>query len=74
MSKSLKNFITIDVSRVIMDGCVSEQSIPQDALRDYTPRQLRLAFLLQIWNARMDFKRDLISDVRTKEDTLDVSV
>ena len=55
MSKSLKNFITIE-----------------DALRDYSARQLRLAFMLQPWNAKMDFKRDLISDVKTKEETIDV--
>ena len=55
MSKSLKNFITIE-----------------EALRDYSARQLRLAFMLQNWNARMDFRRDLMQDVRTKEETIDV--
>lgn len=45
----------------------------QEALRDYSARQLRLAFMLQSWNAKMDFKKDLISDVRTKEETFDVS-
>ncbi|KAL1411223.1 cysteinyl-tRNA synthetase [Vanrija albida] len=54
MSKSLKNFISID-----------------DALRDYTARQLRLAFMLQTWNSKMDFKKDLVADVKTKEETLD---
>lgn len=54
MSKSLKNFITID-----------------EALRDYSARQLRLAFMLQPWNAKMDFRRDLIADVKAKEETLD---
>ncbi|WVR05035.1 cysteine-tRNA ligase [Kwoniella sp. DSM 27419] len=54
MSKSLKNFITIE-----------------EALRDYTARRLRLAFMLQSWNAKLDFKKDLIADTRTKEDTLD---
>ncbi|KAK4689957.1 cysteinyl-tRNA synthetase, partial [Tremellales sp. Uapishka_1] len=54
MSKSLKNFITID-----------------EALRDYSARQLRLAFMLQTWNAKMDFKKDAISDVKTKEETFD---
>lgn len=56
MSKSLKNFITID-----------------QALTDYSARQLRLAFMLQSWNAKMDFKSDLISDVKTKEETIEVS-
>ncbi|WVF72463.1 cysteine-tRNA ligase [Kwoniella sp. CBS 6097] len=54
MSKSLKNFITIE-----------------DALRDYTARRLRLAFMLQTWNAKLDFKKDLIADTKTKEETFD---
>ncbi|WVN89023.1 cysteine-tRNA ligase [Cryptococcus depauperatus CBS 7841] len=54
MSKSLKNFITID-----------------EALRDYSARQLRLAFMLQAWNAKLDFKKDLIVDTKTKEETFD---
>ncbi len=45
----------------------------QDALKDYSARQLRLAFMLQTWNSKMDFKRDLIADVKTKEETIDVS-
>ncbi len=28
--------------------------------------------MLQTWNAKMDFKKDLISDVKTKEETFDV--
>lgn len=81
MSKSLKNFITIDVSlssseehslhRLLV--AIPELTYLQDALRDYTARQLRLAFMLQTWNAKMDFKKDLISDVKTKEETFDVS-
>jgi hypothetical protein len=31
-----------------------------------------MAFMLQTWNAKMDFKKDLISDVKTKEETFDV--
>ena len=46
----------------------------QEALETYTPRQLRLSFMLQTWNAKMDFRRDLISDVKTKEETFDVSL
>lgn len=30
--------------------------------------------MLQTWNAKMDFRRDLISDVKTKEETFDVSL
>lgn len=66
MSKSLKNFITIDVS---LSRRISLKS--QDALRDYSARQLRLAFMLQTWNAKMDFRKDLILDVRAKEETID---
>ncbi|GAA5960637.1 hypothetical protein JCM3765_005884 [Sporobolomyces pararoseus] len=53
MSKSLKNFITID-----------------DALEKYTARQLRFAFLLQNWNARLDFKEDSMREVRNAEGVL----
>ncbi|KAF8750887.1 tRNA synthetases class I (C) [Rhizoctonia solani] len=50
MSKSLKNFITVE-----------------DALKMYSSRQLRLAFLAQPWNAKMDFKESLILEVRSQE-------
>jgi len=56
MSKSLKNFITID-----------------DALEKYSARQLRFAFLLQNWNARLDFKEDSMREVRNAEGNLNVS-
>ncbi|KAN0091593.1 tRNA synthetases class I (C) catalytic domain containing protein [Tylopilus felleus] len=53
MSKSLKNFITID-----------------DILEKFTPRQLRLAFLSQLWNAKMDFSDSLMAgEVKTVEAT-----
>lgn len=44
MSKSLKNFITID-----------------EILQKYSARQLRLAFLTQQWNAKMDFSESLMT-------------
>ncbi|KAI0633558.1 tRNA synthetases class I (C) catalytic domain-containing protein [Trametes polyzona] len=44
MSKSLKNFITID-----------------EILQRYTARQLRLAFLTQLWNAKVDFSESLMT-------------
>ncbi|KAG8733370.1 hypothetical protein FRC11_006792 [Ceratobasidium sp. 423] len=50
MSKSLKNFITVE-----------------DALKMYSARQLRLAFLAQPWNAKMDFKESLMLEVRSQE-------
>ncbi|KAH0828153.1 cysteine-tRNA ligase [Lanmaoa asiatica] len=53
MSKSLKNFITID-----------------DILQRFTPRQLRLAFLSQLWNAKVDFSESLMTgEVKTIEST-----
>lgn len=56
MSKSLKNFITID-----------------EALQKSSARQLRLAFLLQPWNARMDYKESGMAEVKSIEGTLNVS-
>ncbi|KAI0645882.1 tRNA synthetases class I (C) catalytic domain-containing protein [Trametes meyenii] len=44
MSKSLKNFITID-----------------EILQRFTARQLRLAFLTQLWNAKVDFSESLMT-------------
>ncbi|KAH9929551.1 tRNA synthetases class I (C) catalytic domain-containing protein [Epithele typhae] len=44
MSKSLKNFITID-----------------EILQKYTARQLRLAFLTQLWNSKVDFSETLMT-------------
>jgi cysteinyl-tRNA synthetase len=55
MSKSLKNFITID-----------------DALNTYSARQLRFAFLLQNWAARLDFKESGMQEVRSAEGLLNV--
>lgn len=53
MSKSLKNFITIE-----------------DALKDFTSRQLRLVFALSYWERPIDFKDSLISEVKSYESTL----
>ncbi|KAH7909293.1 tRNA synthetases class I (C) catalytic domain-containing protein [Hygrophoropsis aurantiaca] len=51
MSKSLKNFITID-----------------EILQRFTARQLRLAFLTQMWNAKVDFSESLMTgEVKTIE-------
>lgn len=55
MSKSLKNFVTID-----------------DALLKYSARQLRFAFLLQTWNAKLDFKDSSMQEVRSAESLLNV--
>ena len=55
MSKSLKNFITIE-----------------DALERNSARQLRFAFLVQTWNAKLDFKESSMQEVRIAETTLNV--
>ncbi|KAM6502102.1 tRNA synthetases class I (C) catalytic domain containing protein [Amanita muscaria] len=54
MSKSLKNFITID-----------------EILQKYSARQLRLAFLTQLWNIKVDFSESLMTgEVRNIEQTI----
>ncbi|KAI0066021.1 cysteinyl-tRNA synthetase [Artomyces pyxidatus] len=54
MSKSLKNFITID-----------------EILAKYSARQLRLAFLTQLWNSKVDFSESLMTgEVKNIEATL----
>ncbi|KAI0001262.1 hypothetical protein BJV74DRAFT_876788 [Russula compacta] len=54
MSKSLKNFITID-----------------EILQKYSARQLRLAFLTQLWNSKMDFSESLMTgEVKNIETTM----
>ncbi|CDZ98038.1 cysteinyl-trna synthetase [Phaffia rhodozyma] len=50
MSKSLKNFITID-----------------EALAKNTARQLRLGFMLQLWNNKMDFKESTMAEAKSVE-------
>lgn len=50
MSKSLKNFITIE-----------------EALSRASARQLRLAFLMQQWNSRMDFNEKDMTEVKAVE-------
>lgn len=55
MSKSLKNFITIE-----------------DALARHSARQLRFAFLLTTWNAKLDFKEASMQEVRGFEAVLNV--
>ncbi|WRT66959.1 cysteine-tRNA ligase [Kwoniella shivajii] len=54
MSKSLKNFITIE-----------------EELSRNTARRLRLAFMLQNWNQKLDYSRGLIADTKAKEETFD---
>ncbi|KAJ7933817.1 tRNA synthetases class I (C) catalytic domain-containing protein [Mycena leptocephala] len=57
MSKSLKNFITID-----------------EILQKYSARQLRLAFLTQLWSTKVDFTDSLMTgEVRSLETTINVT-
>ncbi|CAG8441231.1 7243_t:CDS:10 [Acaulospora colombiana] len=53
MSKSLKNFITI-----------------QEALEKYSPRQIRLFFLLHQWDAKIDFKDSSLVEAKSIETIL----
>ncbi|KAF8499666.1 tRNA synthetases class I (C) catalytic domain-containing protein [Russula emetica] len=54
MSKSLKNFITID-----------------EMLQKHSARQLRLAFLTQLWSSKMDFSESLMTgEVKNIETTM----
>lgn len=47
----------------------------QDILRRFTPRQLRLAFLSQLWNAKVDFSESLMAgEVKTIETAFNVRV
>lgn len=75
MSKSLKNFITIDVSYPTFWHIALSHSSPclQEILQKYTARQLRLAFLTQFWNAKIDFSESLmVGEVRNIEASFNV--
>jgi len=43
----------------------------QDALAMYSARQLRLAFLGQLWSSPMDFKQSTMLEVKARETTID---
>jgi cysteinyl-tRNA synthetase len=58
MSKSLKNFITI------------RQALAGDGCPKFTPRQLRIMFLLGTWDRKMDFQYSALNDVRSFEKTI----
>ena len=44
----------------------------QDALQQYTPRQIRILFLLHNWAAILDYKRDSMEQAIVVETTLKV--
>jgi cysteinyl-tRNA synthetase len=47
----------------------------QEILEKYTPRQLRLAFLTQLWTAKVDFSESLMTgEVRNLEVTINVRI
>ena len=47
----------------------------QEILQKYTARQLRLAFLTQLWNSKVDFSESLMTgEVRGIEITFNVRV
>lgn len=75
MSKSLKNFITIDVcpSPKITHCLLNKLILSQEILQKYTARQLRLSFLTQLWNTKVDFSESLMSgEVKSIETTFNV--
>ncbi len=43
---------------------------PHQALAEYTPRQIRLLFLLQPWDKRIDFSDQTVAEAKAKETTL----
>ncbi len=48
-------------------------ALTQEALRRYTARQLRLAFLVQRWDLKVDFTdSQMTGEIRTMERTFDV--
>ena len=71
MSKSLKNFITIDVRLDIWTSdrphCVS-----QELMHTWSARQIRLSFLGQLWNSRLDWNESLQAEAKAREITFDV--
>lgn len=77
MSKSLKNFITIDVSTLSNYPVLLLTSLfvpHQEILQRYSARQLRLAFLTQLWNTKVDFSEAvMVGEVRSIETTFNVS-
>ncbi|KAG8832947.1 hypothetical protein FRC17_000276 [Serendipita sp. 399] len=54
MSKSLKNFITIE-----------------EMLQNWSPRQIRLSFVSQLWNSRLDWNESLQAEVKSRETAFD---
>ena len=59
MSKSLKNFITI---REALEGT---PTCPK-----FSPRELRIMFLLSGWDKKMDFQFDSLEEVKQYEKTI----
>jgi cysteinyl-tRNA synthetase len=73
MSKSLKNFITIDVSVWSPSHAFGRRDPAQEIMQKHSARQLRLAFLTQLWNSKMDFSESLMTgEVKNIETTMNV--
>lgn len=43
-------------------------------LQDWSPRQIRLSFVSQLWSTRVDWNESLQGEVRSKEAVFDVSL
>ncbi|PLW31941.1 hypothetical protein PCANC_19184 [Puccinia coronata f. sp. avenae] len=52
---------------------VSLDSVVSDALKQHSPRQLRLSLIAQRWDLGMDFAKRAMAEVRNQESTLNVS-
>jgi cysteinyl-tRNA synthetase len=48
------------------------EAVLQEALETYTPRQLRLVFLNQLWSSKMDLKPSTRSEVEGIEEVFNV--
>jgi hypothetical protein len=56
------------------EAFISKTKRSQEILKEWTPRQLRLSFLSQLWNSRMDFNESLQAEVKAREVGFNVSV
>ena len=88
MSKSLKNFITIQVGTswkmthlyISHATLTTPPPLPhplphplQEALTQHSARQLRLAFLMHAWNATLDYGQNTMAEAKQLEKTFQVS-
>ena len=61
-----------------IEGCKMSKSLKnfitiKEALKQYTPQQLRLTFLHHAWNATLDFSENTMQAILQAEKTFNVS-